>query len=65
MHLPRVSGKTNPEEVCRFINAEIYAPYTKIIILKFTGGLVVCFCALNCFSVRGHFQTILKKLASL
>ena len=22
MHLPRVSGKTNPEEVCRFINAE-------------------------------------------
>ena len=31
--------------------AEIYAPYTKIIILNFTGGLVVCFCALNCFSV--------------
>ena len=22
MHLPRVSGKTNPEEVCRFINVE-------------------------------------------
>ena len=22
MHLPRVSGKTNPEEVCCFINAE-------------------------------------------
>ena len=72
MHLPKVSDKTNPEEVCHFINAEFSVrmnPFsveawtclgkimlhtrqgTKIIILNFTGGLVVCFQRFMCLEL--------------